>query len=246
MDTDKQWQRWGKRDPYFAVLSDDRYREGQNKNDFLASGEQHFDHVKSTFARIGIPLDPRGCALDYGCGVGRVLAPMSRYFMRVTGVDVSPDMLTEAKRNLQADTAILELASADNPLPNNSSGPYAFIHSALVLQHIPMRRGMRTIETLIQNLGPGGSAMIQAPLSTSTPARYFFIKLQKSSQIVTTIIRALRMKRTATEPVMQMNLYPAEDLLALFSAMGLEIRLIEFSRDADATLTQASWYLHHP
>src|SRR4030095_939282 len=38
-----------------------------------------------------------GELLDLGCGTGEIAVPMSRYFRKVTGVDLEPEMIQQAK-----------------------------------------------------------------------------------------------------------------------------------------------------
>jgi SAM-dependent methyltransferase len=45
-------------------------------------------------------LGPGHACLDLGCGAGRMLPALARRFERVTGVDVSPEMLSQARRLL--------------------------------------------------------------------------------------------------------------------------------------------------
>ncbi|MDP7236342.1 MAG: methyltransferase domain-containing protein, partial [Candidatus Latescibacteria bacterium] len=64
--------------------------------EFFASGEQNFLHMREGFDRLSIPLTPEGKALDYGCGVGRVLKPFGQYFQQAVGIDVSRAMVEDA------------------------------------------------------------------------------------------------------------------------------------------------------
>jgi ubiquinone/menaquinone biosynthesis C-methylase UbiE len=61
---------------------------------------QHVDadlHMITSFAeRCGSPV------LELGCGTGRVLLPLAQAGFRVTGIDVSPAMLDEARRKAAA------------------------------------------------------------------------------------------------------------------------------------------------
>jgi SAM-dependent methyltransferase len=44
-------------------------------------------------------LDGTGSLLDVGCGTGQIALPMSKYFIRVVGVDVSEKMVAAARAN---------------------------------------------------------------------------------------------------------------------------------------------------
>ena len=99
-DTDKEWKKWGEYDPYFGVATCEKYRGGQNKDDFFASGEQYFKGLVERFDRVSIPLNKDGFALEFGCGVGRILKSMSSYFNTSVGIDISQAMLDEAGKHV--------------------------------------------------------------------------------------------------------------------------------------------------
>lgn len=159
MPAEGDWERIGRDDPYYGVLSTDQYHADQlspeSKAQFFRTGEQHFERVLATVLRLQPNLSTRR-ALDFGCGVARVTIPMSRNFDEVVGVDVSQSMLAEAKKNIsaQGDGARVQLASA-------ADGRFDFIHAHIVFQHIPRARGMELFRDLLGRLNPGGVAMIQ-------------------------------------------------------------------------------------
>ena len=95
--SDKEWEKLGQDDPYFGVISMDRFRKGQMddeaKADFFRSGEEHIEYVLKTISDTMIPGFAPSRALDFGCGVGRLALPMARRIDEVVGVDVSDSML---------------------------------------------------------------------------------------------------------------------------------------------------------
>ncbi len=79
-------------------------------------------------------------ALDFGCGVGRLVIPLSKIAESVTGVDVSESMLNEAISNCDNQNVNnANFIKADDNL-SMLSGKYDFIHSYIVFQHIPTKR----------------------------------------------------------------------------------------------------------
>src|SRR5262245_33962181 len=104
-DTDEAWRWWGEHDPYFAVLSYDKFRKdriGESKNEFMQSGESHVAALlREIEERYGAV--ERNVALEFGCGVGRLLVPLARRFRHVVGIDISEAMLAEAEKNCAAE-----------------------------------------------------------------------------------------------------------------------------------------------
>jgi SAM-dependent methyltransferase len=148
------WERLGADDPYYGVLTEDRYRGGQTRASFFASGEEHIQDVFATVRRTIDPAFNPARALDFGCGVGRLLIPLADRCERVVGVDVSASMLAEAAKNA-GDFANVELVGSDDDL-SKTSGTFDFIHSFIVFQHMPVSSGMRVLDAMLRLLDPGG------------------------------------------------------------------------------------------
>lgn len=171
-DTDAGWEKLGRADPYWAVLTEEMYRqeklEQTARSSFFESGEKH---VQLVFDAIHRHLDdgfaPRN-ALDFGCGVGRVVIPLARRCDSVVGVDVSPAMLREAAQNAAAAGIRADFVLSDDAL-SKVTGNFDLVHSFIVLQHIAPARGLRILRRLVDLLAPGGIAAIH--LTYHTPSR---------------------------------------------------------------------------
>ena len=93
MNTDNEWEEWGKNNPYYGVLTHEKYRsknlDENVKLEFFESGKKQIEHVISTCRRqIDKSFSPE-MALDFGCGVGRLTIPLAKIAGHVVGVDVS-------------------------------------------------------------------------------------------------------------------------------------------------------------
>jgi len=124
------------------------------------SGEEH---VERLFAIIRESLDsefaPRR-ALDFGCGVGRVTIPLARRVAQVVGVDVSDSMLNEANKNCEeAGVRNITLLKSNGGL-ENLPGNFDFLHSFIVFQHIPARRGEMIFSQMLRLLADNGVGAI--------------------------------------------------------------------------------------
>jgi SAM-dependent methyltransferase len=116
-----------------------------NLEAFYASGGEYIsDIVRRLKAATGKPAG--GQALDFGCGAGRLTEAMTAYAHPVTGFDISPGMLAEARKRGGK-------AAYVDTMPD---GPFDWINSFIVLQHIPPDRGLALIEDLLARLAPGG------------------------------------------------------------------------------------------
>jgi 2-polyprenyl-3-methyl-5-hydroxy-6-metoxy-1,4-benzoquinol methylase len=136
MSTDAEWEKWGQKDPYFGVLTHDKYRS-QNiteeaKKEFFESGRSYISHVlevcRQQFDR-GFTLKR---ALDFGCGTGRLVIPLAGIAEHVVGLDVSDSMLKEAFKNCNKHSAINVSLLKSNDNLSCLDGSFDFIHSFIV------------------------------------------------------------------------------------------------------------------
>lgn len=228
-DSDHEWRRWGERDPYFGVLAHPRFRKDRiedNRTEFfelgrltveerLAAAEEHFGSFE------------RGRALDFGCGVGRLSLPLATHFGEVLGLDISPAMLAEARDNAgRVGITNLSLEDSDDML-TRATGSFDFVLSCIVLQHIPVLRGLRIIERLLAVAGPRGIVALQIctkrPGDRGSRLRYW---AQRNIPGVRHAFN-LRNGRPLREPLMQMNAYPLDEVLAMAKAEGFKPAIIQ-------------------
>jgi hypothetical protein len=76
-NTDDHWKQWGEQDPYFGVLSLDKFRKessDDNRTEFFESGAEVVSRVIAMATRQFGQFN-RGSALDFGSGVGRLTNP---------------------------------------------------------------------------------------------------------------------------------------------------------------------------
>lgn len=224
-DPDKSWERFGSTNPYYGVITNARFKgsslSGAEKKSFFRSGEEHIENV---FANAGSIFDSKincGTALDFGCGVGRLTLPLAHRFKRVLAMDISPSMLDVAKKNCaDADVKNVEFLISDDAL-SRLTDDVDFIHSYIVLQHIPVRRGLRILSAMLDRLRDGGIAAIDVPLNThSSPVRRM-VSAAKKHFIPLQYLHNLLRLRLWNDPLMQTNCYSLNDIASLLIAHGI-------------------------
>jgi SAM-dependent methyltransferase len=181
----------------------------------LAAAERHFG-----------PFGRRR-ALDFGCGVGRLSIPLAARFDDVLALDVAPAMLAEARANAQRQgIGNLRVAPSDDDL-TQAVGSFDFVICCMVLQHIPVRRGLRIIGRLLDLVDHGGVAALQ--LCTGRPEAPG-ARLRNWAQYHVPGVHGLfnfARGRPWREPLMQMNAYPLEEVMACADAKGFEPCIVE-------------------
>ena len=237
-NSDKDWERFGKTDAYFAVLTAPEFHgrlSDSERAKFFASGETHIDAI---FSIIRERLDPSFAparALDFGCGVGRLVLPLAERCREVTGVDVSPSMLAEARRNCDAGGAKgIRLVQGDDDL-SAVTGPFDFIHTYIVLQHIPVARGEKLVRKLAAKLAPGGIGMFHVPYTDGrkrlTSRILYWLRMRvPGGKWVLNLARG----RSIRAPVMQMNEYSVTRLFDILWNEGCSEMHVRFSDHAGA------------
>ncbi|MBO9671116.1 MAG: methyltransferase domain-containing protein [Sphingobium sp.] len=228
-DSDHEWRRWGETDPYFGVLADPRFRKDRiedNRTAFFKLGRLTVEERLATAAKHFGSFE-RNRALDFGCGVGRLSLPLAAHFDEVLGLDISPAMLAEARTNAErAGIANLTLSRSDEAL-SAADGSFDFVMSYMVLQHIPVARGMRIVERLLGLVARGGIAAIQfctaRPNDPASRLRYW------AQRNVPGVRQAFNLGngRPAAEPLMQMNAYPLDEVLAMAETAGFKPAIVQ-------------------
>jgi ubiquinone/menaquinone biosynthesis C-methylase UbiE len=106
---------------------------------FAASGRQEIAVILDATAayRIG-----RAQVVEYGCGLGRLLLPMSEHFDRALGVDVAPTML-DGLRKRATDAGIQTVDTALSSEPWAETANADLVYCWAVLQHIADRQVIR-------------------------------------------------------------------------------------------------------
>lgn len=245
MSTDAAWELWGQRDPYFGVITDPKFRRAaineEAKREFFESGASHVHHVLTTIRQHIDPQFVPHRILDFGCGVGRLLASFAAGADEVVGLDVSEAMLQEARRNCdERQLRNVQLLRSDDDL-STLSGTFDLIHSAIVFQHIPVDRGRAIFSNLLRYLRPGGVGAIHVTYSKAYFASTHGVApaTQQPSTSprdpLISVAAPVTTKTTdpvtggGTDPEIQMNPYNMNEILFVMQGRGVQRWHAEFS-----------------
>jgi SAM-dependent methyltransferase len=230
MSTDEAWEKWGKQDPYYGVLSSAKFRRENLTDDsldeFFASGTKHVEHMLENIRKARPEFHPRR-VMDYGCGVGRIVRSLCHIADHVVGVDVSESMLIEAGKNCPGAT-LIHARQLDHLLPE-----FDLIHSHFVFQHIPVRRGEAIFQQLIGLLAPDGIGVIHLTFLSQRLGRLplpmwdAMQRLRGRSKLVHGLMN-LTGGRSFSEPQMQMNNYSINRIFGMLRDAECSIFRVEF------------------
>lgn len=231
-NSDRNWQRWGEKDPYYAVLTNPCFRTDRidkNRKLFFSDGQSFIRHWidKIEFHSGALKRDR---VLDFGCGVGRLTIPLTDYFSSAVGVDISPAMLDEARRNSIGRS--IDYVISDDSL-SMVENDFDFVISCMVLQHIPVTRGMALLDHLLRRVRPQGHCLIHLPVKRNSnwrrETRYFICHSVPGGQTLMNFLAG----RPANAPVMQMNDYSLDAVMYCFYANSFGEMLVHYESQAD-------------
>jgi SAM-dependent methyltransferase len=162
----RDWdRRAGENARYYVATGQEHWTD----EEFFAAGEQELkDHILNDLGNICQGRDPKSMkVLEIGCGAGRVTRALAGFFGEVYAVDISPNMVRQARRALTPfpnahvycnngrDLGVLRNWRQRLGLEKGLGLDFAF--SSLVFQHIPSREVIESyISEVSRRLRPGG------------------------------------------------------------------------------------------
>ncbi|GAA2090817.1 class I SAM-dependent methyltransferase [Kitasatospora saccharophila] len=135
---------------------------------------------------------PPGCgaALDVGCGDGLLVRKLSGRAARVTGIDSSPEMIAEARRQTAGEPAA-DFLEGDFLTAELPTGAYDFICSVTAVHHMDFTAALTRMRELLR---PGGTLVVVGIARESTPAERAFLIAAAP------LVRAVKVLRRASAP----------------------------------------------
>ena len=226
-DLKDRWDRAGKTDPFWAVLSaSDKRGNRWRSEDFFATGVLEIAGVMAHVDRVG--LKGRVRALDFGCGPGRLTQALTKYFDQVDGVDISPSMieLADALNRFPDRCHYRQNSASDLKFFMDSS--FDFVYSNITLQHVEPSVTRNYIREFLRVLRPGG--LLVFPL----PGRRIGVRSKLRRLMPGFGMDLYRRARYRNHPAAVMNGIPREEVVALVAAAGATVFEVETNDAAGA------------
>ena len=94
----RDWDGLATHNAFGAILRDPAHiRDPWSTDAFFATGDADVEVILTAAARHDLPRR-YGRALDFGCGVGRLSRGLAKCFDEAVGVDISPVMISSARK----------------------------------------------------------------------------------------------------------------------------------------------------
>ena len=144
--------------PYYVAFG----RRQQSDAEFFSTATDVINDLERELRRARPAQRAQWRALEIGCGLGRLMRPMSRHFLEIHGVDVSDEMIGLAQEKLR-DVPNARLHICDGAsLAAIPDASIDFAYSYAVFQHIPAREiVLEYLRETARVLRPDGLARFQ-------------------------------------------------------------------------------------
>jgi len=144
---------------YYAAF----LRRDQDDSEFLSTAADVIRDLEGELKRFPREAPAAGRrALEIGCGPGRLMRPMSRHFREIHGVDVSDEMIAQARHKLPDIPHAHFHHTTGSDLSLFPSDHFDFVYSYAVFQHIPSAEIVFSyLRETVRVLKPGGFARLQ-------------------------------------------------------------------------------------
>jgi ubiquinone/menaquinone biosynthesis C-methylase UbiE len=224
----RNWEGLAQTDPLWAICTHpDKKNQRWTREEFFATGQEEIAQVLRCVESLGLALDKRSAALDFGCGAGRLTRAMAEHFAECWGVDIAPTMIKRAQE-LNADlprcrfvlNARPDLAALQAMLPSGME--FGFIYTSIVLQHIPIPLAAKYLREMMRVLMPGGVLVFQVLSAVKDSA----LRRLRRKLAIRTRIRTLL--SGGLSYVMEMNCLAESDVRAIVAeceARVVDVRL---------------------
>jgi len=213
-DLQRNWDEWGRRDPYWAIISrPDRRGNRWDLDEFLRTGIDEIDALFAGLQELGVAVRP-GRALDFGCGLGRLTQALAVHFTSVVGVDIAQSMVDGARSRNAFGERVSYVVNIADSLPFDD-GSFDFGYSTMVLQHVPPKAATRYIAELVRVLRPGG-VLVFSELSHRAPTLRNAVRLV----VPAFVLRRLRQRRFGWAATITMHGVRRRRVCAAIEATG--------------------------
>lgn len=228
-DTKKNWEAFAHEDPLFAILTEpDKRGNRWDPEEFFATGRKDIREMMEVLDALGLPAG-RARALDFGCGVGRLVQSLADYFDSVCGVDISREMIRRARELNRCGERAEYVVNESERLEQFPAASFDLVHSVLVLQHVEPSYAKVYIAEFLRLLKPGGVAWFQVPhkFHVRTWLRLYHARLVPFTSLAPEgLLRAIYLKTASLVrvfPRMEMHCVPRSEVEGIARRAGCEV-----------------------
>lgn len=220
----KVWESLGEQDPLWAVLSAKGKESGRwDLGEFLSTGEADVARYHELLQKYADAPKQLGHMLDFGCGVGRLSLAWSRRCDKVTGVDISGQMVARANEILKETGNAQAIVNEAADLKRFDNESFHCVTSHICLQHIPPS----VVTTYIREFGriccAGGSVAFQLPSKQCQPMHMKNLRRWIVEHLPFGMGRIYRRLKSGSADRFRVYTATVEDVVAAAKSAGLRL-----------------------
>jgi SAM-dependent methyltransferase len=150
----RDWDRRAGEHARFWIATEDYQSDAR----FAASGEATAQNLLDRLPDSGLS---GWSVLEIGCGIGRVLRPLSPIFRRLCGVDVSAEMIAQSRNWLAGVDNVETRVNSGIDLGGFDDAEFDLVYSYVAFQHMPRPVFASYLSESNRVLRPGGRLLFQ-------------------------------------------------------------------------------------
>jgi SAM-dependent methyltransferase len=219
----ESWDRRARRDAFYYVET--AHWDGDVETFFALGEERARLLVDPVLAELERPAADSS-AVDLGCGVGRFSRAFASRFREVLGVDVSEEMVRQAREaNPPGIYPTLRFEAGDGVTLPAADSAHDFVFSYEVFQHMPSEEVIRSnLREVTRILRPGGLALLHVKTEPEGGRWKAAIARMIPDALLRAAKRALGRDPLVSDPSFRGTALSRDRLRAVFEEAGLTIR----------------------
>lgn len=227
LNTDKAWIDYGKNNPYFGVITDEKYLDNniseESLIEFFFTGTKYVENLfRKIHNRVDSDFNPK-TVLDFGCGTGRLALAFANKFESVVGLDISKGMLDLAELHASKNgLSNVKFYLSDDNLTAIEDQKFDLINSFIVFQHMNVERGEKVIQLLLRKLNDNGVGSLQLTYLIELPRRTRIINFWRVRVPFVHNFLNLIDKKPFNSPLMQVNPYNLNNIFYILQMEGIK------------------------
>ena len=160
--TEQYWDQWATEDAVAGILG-----KSVGSTAFWESGANQYQREIRPRLEQWLDLEQDNlCAAELGCGIGRILKPMLADFRTVIGLDVSSQMLVQARAAIP-DERVQFVQTGQTSIPDIPDASVDALVAWQVYIHFPDKTTIeRSVLEVARVLRPGGAFVMTARMAT--------------------------------------------------------------------------------
>jgi len=221
----RNWETLARHDAFWSILTDpSKRRGGWGTDEFFQVGVREIDALLARCRALG--RDPKGVALDFGCGVGRLTQALAPHFELVHGVDISPTMIEKARQLNRHGDRCRYIVNQTDKLGTMGDATVDLIYTNIVLQHIERHFMESYLREFLRILKPGALLVFQVPSRIRAPESASCDPRNAVKRLLVRVGVAgllYRMRLLNTPAVMEMNCFERSELTEFLASHGGDV-----------------------